>query len=503
MRRHIFVLILLVAVAMGLRFYRLGTHSYRGTEVGTIVVASKPIPQLITTDIRCPFFRLILHWWMKLLPNREFTIRALSAILGALSIIPLYFLASRLIDKKVALISVYLASFSPLHILLSRTAEEFTLTILLVGLSLFLFIYWCEEGKGFFWYIIVTILMLYSGPLLFPILVGEWIYFWLRWQTTKHKLKKWSIAQLIILASYSYWIVIFFQELPGEWQAFDRLPVTSGIVVKAIYIFYTFSLGETVLPWNWKIVLPACYIFAGTAAFGLTRIKRKYRSLSFILVFLLLPLAPIFTNRGAPEYCIAGSIAYYILLGIGIAGMKLLAFLPILGSISFFNVYSLVNLYRDKEYHIQSFTDNWRLIAKYVQRECADSEAVVVAYHGSFIWYYTQVGTTPSKEHCDKLMMGAGENLIALDIKNPNRTKAKLTSVDKILFVHTPGSGIFSSDDKGIYEFKEWLDKNFLCTHTSGFFENEDYETKRKLLKRNFPHFRVEVFTYERRRILE
>lgn len=512
MKRQIFIFVVCLVIAFGLRCYKLGDHSYRGTEVGTISVASTSIIKLFAADLRCPFFRLILHGWMNLLSKevhlqKEFATRLLSVIFGALAIIPLYYLTKSLIDKKVAIISAYLATISPFYILISRTAEDFTLSLLLVALSLLLFLHWCEEGKGLPWYIIATILMLYSGPLLFLVLIGEWIYFGLRWQSTKERLKLWLIGQVLIFILYSYGIVHFFQVFSGEYQAFDRLPVSS-VLLKAIYAFYTFSVGETVLPWNWKIVLPAGYIYAGISAFGLTKIKRKYRSLSFIILFLLLPIVPIFTNRGAPEYCICTSIAYYILLAIGISAMRPPISIPILVAITFFNVYSLTNLYTDKEYHNQSFTDNWRLITKYVEEECKNEKLKVksvkldvgadtslrggvelrpyiVAYHGSFIWYYKEV-----QPH--------GDNLIVLDTRNPEFTEAKLMSTNKVLFVHTPGSGVFSSDDRGIYKFKEWLDQNFLCTHTVGFFENEDYEIKRKLLKRTFPRFRVQVFTYER-----
>ncbi|MCK4307767.1 hypothetical protein KAW50_06050 [candidate division WOR-3 bacterium] len=91
---------------------------------------------------------------------------------------------------------------------------------------------------------------------------------------------------------------------------------------------------------------------------------------------------------------------------------------------------------------------------------------------------------------------------MALDVGNPEKTQEGLIETEKMIFVHTPLSGICSSDDQKIYEFKEWLDRNFSCIQSIGFFENEDYEIKRKFLKRSFPRFRVQVFLYERGEIL-
>ncbi len=326
--------------------------------------------------------------------------------------------------------------------------------------------------------------MLYSGPLLFPILIGEWIYFGFRWQITKNRLKMWLIGQIFLLFIYSYWIVRFLQTFPEEYQAFDRLPTIFGTISKVTYAFYTFSLGNTILPWNWKVVLPAAFVFVLISAFGLTRLKRKYRSLSFIMVFLLLPLAPIFTNRGAPEYCIGASLVYYILLAISIGRLRTPISIIAIGLITFFSSYSLHNLYADKEYHTQSLTDNWRLITKYVEQE-VNENTKVVAYHQSFIWYYNL------------------PNLVVLDVGNLEKSQEELIETKKIIFVHTPLSGICSSDDQKVCEFKEWLDQNFSCVQSIGFFENKDYEIKRKFLKRPFPRFRVQIFLYERREILE
>ncbi|MBI4722646.1 MAG: glycosyltransferase family 39 protein [Candidatus Stahlbacteria bacterium] len=494
MKKQVFTLILLSLIAVGLRIYKLDTHSYRGEELIRITEAQTPVTESLAVNIRNPFFRLILHFWLKLFHTSEFATRSLSIIFGILSIIPLYLLARRLIDKKVALIVAYLATISPFYILLSRTVEDFTLSILLASISLYLFIRWMEENIGLVWYVITTILMLYSGPFLFLILLGEWIYFGFRWQAIKDKLKSWLVGQLFILLGTTYWIVHFVQIFPAEVLAFDRLPALY-VGSKLLYPFYAFSLGETVLPWNWKIVLPAAYIFAATLTFGLTRIKIKYRTLYFVLVFLLLPLAP----------------------AIGIGKIKVPISLTILGAITFFDTYSIINLYKDKEYHNQSFTDNWQSLAEYVHKESITDTAQVVAYHRSFKWYYKGTNLMELSEHTEEQLtktedstyrgsrvFKGGSRQIPMESSGfLSEGVSPLPLKEKVIFVYTCGSGIFSSDDTRIHKFKEWLDHDFNCIQAVSFFENNDYKIKRRLLKREFPQFRVQVLTYERRRVLE
>ena len=54
-----------------------------------------------------------------------------------------------------------------------------------------------------------------------------------------------------------------------------------------------------------------------------------------------------------------------------------------------------------------------------------------------------------------------------------------------------------STDDRGIYYFKEWVEKNYTLIQRVGLYENEEYLLKRKFLERTFPQFRIQIYVYK------
>jgi len=473
---RIFILTLfIVGLALWLRLYKIGLHSYRSEEIIRVVIASEDLKASITSDVfRSYFFQLLLHLWIRIFSNSEFATRVLSALFGAFAIIPLYFLVKLLADKKTAILVLYLSAISPFYILFSRLAEDIGLWLFLIALSLLFFLVYCKENKGLIAYVISTILMLYSGPLGFLILGAEWIFL-LRWYR-QGRFKKWLIAQSFILFGYSAWLVRFCSGFSAESAGIDRMP--TSFFNKIAYLFFTFSLGETVSPWNWKIVCPFAIIIMALLSRGILNLRLKQKCVSFIYTFFLISLASLFTSRGSPEYCICASIMFYIVLALGLEKLKMPLFLSGIGIITLFNSYSLYNLYTDKEYNIQSFTDKWREVADFVYK-LSDKKTRVIASHPSFIWYYN------------------AENLLIFDCEKYWDTLKEIDGAKKIILVKTPLSCPFYPKDKRLYRFENWIEKRFALTQTIGFCENENYRIKRRLLKRAFPQFRIQILVYE------
>ena len=413
MKRQNTILLCTFILAFVLRVWRLGSHSYNSAEIGVIGTSIKSILTLLPEGIRSPFFRLLLYGWIKAFSLQghianEFTTRMFSVLFGSLAVFPIYFLVKNITDKKVAELVICFTAISPFYILFSREVTDFGISLFFISLSLLLFfLVFCEKanspGTGSpnnglrIGYIIITILMLYSVPLGFLILLGEWVYFLLRWK--KHQaslIKRWATAQVFILLFYSYWLVRFYQEFPLEWNALSKMPTT--LINKIAYTFFAFSLGETVLPWNWKVVLPAGIVFMTIFIVGIRKMRRNFSVLSFISILFVVNLIPLLTNRGAPDYCVGASIMYYIILAFGLT--RLLPegrHMPTLeigfGLCFLFNSYSLYNLYTDKNYNMQSITDDWRNVANIVKKLSDESipGTKIVSFHTSFNWYCNTV----------------------------------------------------------------------------------------------------------------
>lgn len=134
-------------------------------------------------------YRLPAYIYLSLLPIKifglnEFSIRLPSALFGALSVVILYFLIKKILDKRKALFAALLFAISPWSIGLSRVALEpnIAITFLLLGL-LFIFYFLYNEKKKYFLYLSVLFFSLtfytYSAYTLFtPLVILIIIYFY-------------------------------------------------------------------------------------------------------------------------------------------------------------------------------------------------------------------------------------------------------------------------------------------------------------------------------------
>ncbi len=93
-------------------------------------------------------YNAILHPWMKVFGNQDFTIRFPSIIFNLLTIVLVYFLVKRVFkSENPALFSSFFLAIEPLNIAQSHIARSYTLSFLLVVLATYLFICIIETHK--------------------------------------------------------------------------------------------------------------------------------------------------------------------------------------------------------------------------------------------------------------------------------------------------------------------------------------------------------------------
>ncbi|HVO42084.1 MAG TPA: glycosyltransferase family 39 protein, partial [Aggregatilineales bacterium] len=90
---------LIVLLACGLRFYRIDYQSLWNDEGNSLRLAERSIPDLIAAarlDIHPPGYYLALKGWIALTGESEFSLRALSAFTGVLTVACVYALGRSL-----------------------------------------------------------------------------------------------------------------------------------------------------------------------------------------------------------------------------------------------------------------------------------------------------------------------------------------------------------------------------------------------------------------------
>lgn len=152
----IYLLVLILTLFGGfLRFYKLGQNPPSltidevsfGYSAYSILKTAKdengnfmPLTFRSTGDYKNPFLIYTLVPSIRLFGLNEFSVRFTTALFGTLTIPLFFFLASLLIDRKVALIGTIFLTISPWHIYLSRLTSETVMgvAILILGVLLFL-----------------------------------------------------------------------------------------------------------------------------------------------------------------------------------------------------------------------------------------------------------------------------------------------------------------------------------------------------------------------------
>ena len=82
-----------------------------------------------------PFYYVLLHFWVLVFGDSEFSLRFLSVGLGSVSIIAIYALGKLLFNKRAGIIAALILAVSVFHIQFAQEARGYTLTVLLTLIS--------------------------------------------------------------------------------------------------------------------------------------------------------------------------------------------------------------------------------------------------------------------------------------------------------------------------------------------------------------------------------
>lgn len=237
---------------------------------------------LIDSGNNATYFYL-LKGWSLFSGDSEAGLRSLSVILSLLAIIAIYKFGTRLGGKIVGLWAAFLLATSYFSVFYAIQARHYSLVILLSILSYYQFYLLLEDSKfkRLTWYIVFTVLGVYTHPWFLLLLVSQFVYL-----LFNKKVVKIFISQVLIILLSLPWIITLWQYRvngANSWIALTSL--------KTIFnTFYYFVYGST-----------GIYIFFGIIAalfiighFELTKEMInyklnhiKYRKINPSLVLLL------------------------------------------------------------------------------------------------------------------------------------------------------------------------------------------------------------------------
>lgn len=347
-----------------------------------------------------PLYFIILHYWVTLFGDSEFSIRFPSALFGALATLLIYKVGNLIFGQDVGMLSAFLLALSSFHIRYSQEARMYSLMALLTLLSMYFFLKILEKRKliDSIGYILSSILLMYTHPYGLFIILAQNLYvvplFLFSKKSYTLTLKRWILLQFILFALFIPWSMILTEQISKKQGGGFWLPVRS--IISIIGSFYRYSGSALLFPLFLLLLvcsIVTCEKIRGRIAWkNLLNSFEGYRwhiSLSnlnkvyFLLVWLSAPIiVPFIISRFSKpiyltRYTIAASLAFYLLVAKGIANIQHKYFKLVI--ISLVIVCSLADI---RGYYAKVNKEQWREVANYIDAN-AESGSVLL-FHADF-----------------------------------------------------------------------------------------------------------------------
>ena len=444
-----------------------------------------------------PAYYVLLDLWSHIAGDSVFWLRLFSVVCGSLFILVVYKLAGLLFDRKTAILSAYLTAISPLLVFYSRVVRYYSLSSLLHLSSLYFFIKSLEKGRlrERIFYVLFTAAALYVNysALLFIAAQALFILIYRRQYASGLKKWLWCICAVFILWLPIAWYFLRDSFLLLDAEGFVRTPLRGGWIANLTYLFFTFSLGVTVSPFNYPAVLAGLAVYAVVLARFLKAnvFKKDIRRNIVFIILSILVVSLLCTSSGynSSRYIKAVSGLYAICVAVGLLSFPRKYAIALILALSLVSGYSLHNLYARKEYHRKEFADSWDRISEYVDNNSDDKDAII--FNGLAFGYYMR-GLNPVKPvHSMPEDEEGMRQLIREGIEQPK--------VKKVILVDSPLSGLRMKD----FEDEIVLLKGYLDSHNYALMDEECFDRdkrahlRRKLVGRPFPECRTKVYIYE------
>ncbi|MBK6327744.1 MAG: glycosyltransferase family 39 protein [Chloroflexi bacterium] len=163
------LVVVLLWLAMGLRFHNLGAQSFWNDEGNSARLSERTIQLIIegtASDIHPPLYYLLLRGWRELAGDSEFGLRSLSAFAGLL-VVPLAMALARNPQSAIRnpqwLLVGLITAVSPPLIYYSQEARMYALLGLLAALSTWLLVRSAESGVRNWGYAVAYVLTAVAG----------------------------------------------------------------------------------------------------------------------------------------------------------------------------------------------------------------------------------------------------------------------------------------------------------------------------------------------------
>lgn len=401
MRSNVFIFIL--ALSLFLRIFLLDFESLWLDEGSSIKFAKLSIPELIKSsqaDGNPPLYYLILHFWIKIFGDSEFSVRFLSVIFGMLVVVAVYWFCFEFWGREVAIFSSFITGISVFQIFYSQEARMYALLCLLSIISFLYFVKILRQGefKHYVFYALTNILLLYTHLYAFFTIFAQLIF------VAFQKRKRLKVFLTLLSISFLFFIPRFLIVVKQVDEILisgkfwlprpDFIDVLKTLIqfAGATYPMPRDEFGNVILSrfiieyLSSAILLLIMLAMVILSIFNFKGFNHEKREIYVIfwlwfIVPILVPfvLSQFLTPFYFTRYAIASSVAFYCLASIGFENYN--------GRFKRYIVYvvlflSAINL---GWYYGKTNKEKWREAVKFIEERASKGDLIIA---NKYVFYY-------------------------------------------------------------------------------------------------------------------
>jgi hypothetical protein len=179
-RQSIIECLVLLLVALVLRVWYIGKTDLGGDESFSLYMALQSVPDLVRMLCQGdnpPLWELLLHFWVKVFGISEVSIRTLSLIFSALTVVPIYFLGEKYLHRFAGMAAAIFYCCSTFSIFMAHECRVYSLIGFATASSVLLFISTIHKPKPFKFILLTlaNLMLMYGHYLSVWIIVMEFV----------------------------------------------------------------------------------------------------------------------------------------------------------------------------------------------------------------------------------------------------------------------------------------------------------------------------------------